>query len=171
MARGLKGRAWLEVAGLWVAAPLGALVLLHGVPASTGLFYFASPLLMSIVPLWGGDTAAIFAGKAFGKHPLAPSISPKKTVEGAIANLVACVAVAWGLGALIDLPIAPSIACGVAAGVFGQAGDLFESALKRRAEVKDSGALLPGHGGLLDRIDSILFTAVPVLCILWYWPG
>jgi phosphatidate cytidylyltransferase len=125
---------------------------------------------MSIVPLWGGDTAAIFVGRWIGKHPLAPSISPQKTIEGGVANLLACVLVAVVLGALLAISWPASLACGLVAGVFGQAGDLFESALKRRAGLKDSGALLPGHGGLLDRIDSILFTATPVLAILSYTP-
>ena len=127
-------------------------------------------MLLAIVPLWAGDTAAMFAGKAFGKHPLAPKISPKKTLEGGVANLVACMLTAWVLGAWLQIPVVPSLLCGIAAGVFGQLGDLFESWVKRRADLKDSGTLLPGHGGIMDRIDSILFTAPVVSMILLFWP-
>jgi len=121
---------------------------------------------MAIVPLWGGDTAGIFVGKAFGRRLLAPKISPKKTVEGAIANLFACPLVSIPLGLAIGLSWEAGAACGLAAGTFGQLGDLFESYVKRQAGVKDSGSLLPGHGGLLDRVDSLLFTAPIVFAIL-----
>ena len=125
-----------------------------------------SPALMALVPVWAGDIAAIFAGKAFGRHPLAPKVSPKKTVEGSVANLLAAVLAAWLLGRLLGLPNVRSLGAGVAVGILGQAGDLFESWLKRRAGVKDSGTLLPGHGGVLDRIDSVLFAAPAVAVIL-----
>ncbi len=152
---------------LWVAAPLASILYLSPPGPENQIFRWELPALLAILPLWGGDTAAIFAGKAFGKHLLAPAISPKKTVEGAIANLLACVLVAWGLGMLINMPTLPSVLCGLAAGTFGQAGDLFESYVKRKAGLKDSGTLLPGHGGLMDRIDSILFTAPVVALIVW----
>jgi phosphatidate cytidylyltransferase len=150
----------------WLIGPLLALFALHQSVGEREVWIFASPVLMAVVPLWAGDTAAIFAGKAFGKHKLAPKISPKKTVEGGVANLIACVLAAWGLGVWLKIPLAHSLACGFAAGVFGQMGDLFESWLKRRVDLKDSGTLLPGHGGILDRIDSILFTAPLVALIL-----
>ena len=121
---------------------------------------------MALVPVWAGDIAAIFAGRAFGKRLLMPKVSPKKTVEGSIANLAAAVLTAWLLGRLLGLPDARSLGAGLAAGTLGQAGDLFESWLKRRAGVKDSGTLLPGHGGVLDRIDSVLFAAPAVALIL-----
>ncbi|MEZ0326011.1 MAG: phosphatidate cytidylyltransferase, partial [Fimbriimonas sp.] len=106
-----KESKMMSLALFWVAAPLIALVQLRnaGTLHSTEFFVWKVPALLAIVPLWGGDTAAIFAGKAFGKHLLAPSISPKKTWEGAIANLLACVLVAWGLGALIDVATVPSL--------------------------------------------------------------
>jgi phosphatidate cytidylyltransferase len=162
-----KAKWLLPFTILWVAAPLAAIVFLAKVPAGNDLFHFRVPALLAILPLWGGDTAAIFAGKAFGKHLLAPTISPKKTVEGSIANLIACVLVAWGLGPLLGATLEVSLLSGFVAGTMGQAGDLFESYVKRKAGVKDSGTLLPGHGGLMDRIDSILFTAPGVALILW----
>jgi len=158
--------------GAWLVGPVYALFILHQSsphPVS-GLWGFASPVLLAVVPLWGGDTAAIFAGKAFGKHPMAPSISPKKTWEGGTANLLACVAVAVPLAHWIGYSVLVGAGCGLAAGILGQAGDLFESWLKRQAGVKDSGVLLPGHGGVLDRIDSILFTAPFVALIVAFAP-
>lgn len=150
----------------WVAGPLLSLVFLHRLGVRETTWSFANPVLLAIVPLWGGDTAAIFAGKAFGKHPLAPRISPKKTWEGGIANLIACVLVAVPLAQSVGQSLPVGIGSGLAAGILGQAGDLFESSLKRKAGVKDSGTLLPGHGGIMDRIDSILFTAPAVAAIV-----
>jgi phosphatidate cytidylyltransferase len=132
---------------------------------SFGPFRWDAPVLIALLPLWAGDSAAIFAGKAFGKHPLAPSISPKKTWEGGIANFLACVLTAYGVGQWIGLPVPHSLAIGASTGILGQVGDLFESWLKRKAGVKDSGTILPGHGGFLDRLDSLLFTAIPAVLI------
>ena len=113
---------------------------------------------------WVGDTGAFYVGRKFGRHKLAPSISPGKSWEGAAASVVT--GVAFGM---IYLPLTirgtSLLAAGLlalAANAAGQVGDLAESALKRGAGVKDSGNLLPGHGGLLDRVDSTMF-ALPVL--------
>ncbi|MEJ5170950.1 MAG: phosphatidate cytidylyltransferase, partial [Fimbriimonadales bacterium] len=110
---------------------------------------------------------AMLVGRRWGRRKLAPTVSPGKTWEGASANLLA----ATGVGILSSLwfgvPLAAGAACGLACGTLGQAGDLFESWLKRRAGVKDSGTLLPGHGGVLDRIDALLFSAWPVVASLW----
>lgn len=167
-------RWYLEVlTSGWVAGPILGIVGLHLLSSgpTPPWFKLEMPLLLAIVPLWAGDTAAIFAGKTFGKHKLAPTISPKKTVEGGIANLIACVLAAWGLGAWLKFPLPVSLVCGFAAGILGQMGDLFESWIKRRADLKDSGTLLPGHGGILDRVDSILFTAPVVAALLIFWPN
>ncbi|MCF7809617.1 phosphatidate cytidylyltransferase [bacterium] len=114
--------------------------------------------------IWICDTAAYFGGKALGKHKLAPTISPNKTVEGFLFGFAGSVifSLAWWKVGLIELDV--SIILAIAAGLFGQVGDLAESALKREAKVKDSSALLPGHGGILDRFDSLLFTA-PVVAM------
>ena len=123
------------------------------------------PLLMTAaIPIWCGDTAAIFVGKAFGKHKLAPKISPGKTWEGLIGGIVA----AAGFAALAtfwffpELPYQLSIPLGIAMAVVGVLGDLAESAMKRGSNTKDAASILPGHGGLLDRMDSLLFNA-PIL--------
>jgi phosphatidate cytidylyltransferase len=108
---------------------------------------------------WAGETAAYVVGSRFGRYKLAPSISPAKTVEGAVAQVVVSVAV----GALVsgwflrDRPLLLGVVGGLLLGVIGQCGDLAESVLKRSAHTKDSGGLIPGHGGLLDRLDSLLF--------------
>lgn len=155
-------------AGLWVTAPLMLLVIAHALTQHDKVWEIRNPVLYAIVPLWIGDSMAIFAGKAFGKTPLAPTISPKKTVEGGVANLLGCLAGGFLVGWWTKQPIYIGLLSGIAAGLLGQAGDLFESWVKRRADVKDSGTLLPGHGGILDRIDSILFTAPAVTWILLF---
>lgn len=114
--------------------------------------------------VWASDTAAYYVGRLLGRHPLAPAVSPRKTVEGAVgglagALLAAFVARAWFMN---RLDVADCAILGVALGVVGMAGDLVESMLKRGAGVKDSARLVPGHGGLLDRVDSLLYAA-PVL--------
>jgi len=150
---------YTPIALFWVVGPLMALLTLHQAVASEHLWEVRNPVLLAILPLWAGDIAAIFAGRAWGRHPLAPKISPKKTWEGGIANFVAATAVAVPLGLWLGLDVIRAVLCGAAAGILGQAGDLFESYVKRKAGLKDSGTLLPGHGGIMDRIDSILFTA------------
>ncbi len=170
--RSQRESAFALVASGWIAGPLAALIRLHQLDVDTSsMWRFATPVLLAMVPLWAGDSAAIFAGKAFGKHKLWPALSPKKTWEGAAANFIACVATAIPLGMWIGYSWIVGMLCGIAAGILGQYGDLFESWVKRQAGLKDSGSLLPGHGGILDRIDSLLFTAPAVALILWLWPG
>lgn len=161
------GKAWaVEVASLWCSAPLLLLVLSHHETASAGLWRWDSPVLLVLLPLWAGDTAGLFVGRRWGKRLFAPNISPKKTVAGAWGNLCFCVAVALGLSFPLKLPLELALVCGLAAGVLGQIGDLFQSAWKRKVQVKDSGSLLPGHGGILDRLDSTYFAAPAILSLL-----
>ena len=117
-------------------------------------------LLFFVLALnWIGDTAAYYAGRAFGRHHLAPVISPKKTWEGASASVLSSVILGiFYLGYFArDIPLWEVILIAVVGNMAGQFGDLVESAIKRGARVKDSGTLLPGHGGMLDRVDSSLF--------------
>ncbi|MBF0644827.1 phosphatidate cytidylyltransferase [Desulfuromonas acetoxidans] len=116
------------------------------------------------------DSCAYFVGTAVGRHRLYPQISPKKSIEGALGGFVgsilsAMVVIPW---LIPDTSVASAVVVGAVVGVFGQLGDLFESMVKRSAEVKDSGTLFPGHGGMLDRLDSLLF-AFPCVyfCLLW----
>jgi phosphatidate cytidylyltransferase len=116
-------------------------------------------LLLGLLVVWISDTAQFYVGSTFGRRRLAPTISPKKSVEGALGGFVAGVAAMVGFG-LVWLPLVsvPVLAAaGAALVALGIAGDLFESLLKRSANVKDSSALIPGHGGVLDRIDALLF--------------
>jgi phosphatidate cytidylyltransferase len=118
-------------------------------------------LLLLFLVVWLGDTGAYFAGRALGRHKLYPAVSPKKTVEGAVGGLAGSVAGAF-IARLWLLPAMTPAECVVlgAAGAFlEQVGDLCESLLKRSAGVKDSGSVLPGHGGMLDRVDGVLFAA------------
>ncbi|MBI5267144.1 MAG: phosphatidate cytidylyltransferase [candidate division Zixibacteria bacterium] len=121
-------------------------------------------LLLLFGLLWLGDTAAMFIGKAFGKHKLAPGVSPNKTVEGFIGGILGAVVVAVILGfwRLHMIPMWQLVLIAAVCSVFGQLGDLVESMWKRSLNLKDSSALIPGHGGVLDRFDSLLFAA-PVM--------
>jgi phosphatidate cytidylyltransferase len=121
-------------------------------------------IFLMLAVIWAGDTFALIVGKALGKHLFAPALSPKKTWEGAVAGLLGGVAVAAVIRYffLPDLPTAHVIAVSFLLCIFGQLGDLAESMLKRAAAIKDSSNLIPGHGGVLDRMDSLLF-AIPVL--------
>lgn len=127
-----------------------------------------SLVILLFLVVWAGDIFAYIVGRAVGRIPMARRISPKKTVEGAIAGLAGGVLAAWGFSYWFwqtDDQKTVILIAGVVA-VAGQAGDLVESALKRAANLKDSGTILPGHGGLLDRIDSLLFAA-PTLWLVW----
>jgi phosphatidate cytidylyltransferase len=120
-------------------------------------------VLLLCAVIMGSDTTAFFVGHALGRHRLAPRISPGKTVEGTLGGLVGGVAAALGVRALgLALPLADTVLLGVGVAAAGVLGDLVESLFKRWAGVKDSGRLFPGHGGVLDRLDSLLFGA-PVL--------
>jgi phosphatidate cytidylyltransferase len=121
-------------------------------------------MLILFFTVWAGDTLALVFGKTMGRHPFAPLLSPKKTNEGSIAGLLGGMAVAAALQYFFfqDLPLRHVLAASIILGFFGQLGDLAESMLKRAAEIKDSSQLIPGHGGVLDRMDSLLF-AFPVL--------
>ena len=127
-------------------------------------------VLFALMVIWIGDSAAFLIGRLVGRHKLAPRISPNKTWEGAAASLIASLLLALAAGLWFagtnfwwePLPLAAAL------NVAGQFGDLAESALKRNAGAKDSSQLIPGHGGVLDRIDALLFAA-PVLWYYWLW--
>jgi phosphatidate cytidylyltransferase len=146
--------------------------------ASFGVFYvggLAAPLailqrdaiqgrawvLLAVAVTFGNDTGAYFAGRALGRHKLYPAVSPAKTVEGAVGGLVAALAIMLGVRATLSpwLTVADCLWVALPASVLGPIGDLVESLIKRSAGVKDSGRLIPGHGGMLDRIDALLFVA------------
>lgn len=123
--------------------------------------------------IWAGDACAYFVGRSLGRHRLFPQISPKKTLEGSLGGLAGSMLLTWILGTWWHTSnMGIVMLLGGLAAVAGQVGDLAESALKRSADVKDSGELLPGHGGLLDRIDSLIFAAPVVwlaLAVMHFW--
>jgi phosphatidate cytidylyltransferase len=125
-------------------------------------------VIFTLVLVWAGDMLAYFVGKGLGRVPMAPALSPKKTWEGAVGNVVASLLVAVVFARWMQMEAAVPLVIAAVANIAGQAGDLIESAYKRGAAVKDSGALLPGHGGMLDRIDSLILAA-PVVWILYQW--
>lgn len=169
----------------YIALPLGMLVQLRQQWA--GAFY----LLYLLLVVWAGDIFAYFVGKSIGRHLMSPRISPKKTWEGAAASVIASVATGWllfryalpissallragliqrrdGLFGLEQPSMGPVIVLTIVLNIAAQLGDLVESLIKRGAGVKDSGAILPGHGGMFDRIDALLFAA-PVLWFYTAW--
>ena len=121
-------------------------------------------ILLLVSVTWLGETAAYLVGSSVGRHQLAPTLSPRKTVEGALAQLVMSVLAALGARATFfpALSLESALVVGLLLGVVGQAGDLIESAIKRSVGTKDTGQLIPGHGGMLDRVDSLLVNT-PVL--------
>jgi phosphatidate cytidylyltransferase len=166
----------------YIALPMGMLVQLRQQWA--GAFY----LLYLLLVVWAGDIFAYFVGKTIGRHLMSPRISPKKTWEGTAASVIASVAVGWllfnyslpissallraglidrrdGLFGLERPAMGPVIILTIVLNIAAQLGDLVESLIKRGANVKDSGGILPGHGGMLDRIDALLFAAP----VLWYY--
>lgn len=140
------------------------------VPPALALAWLpAREVLAVLVLVWIADTAAYFCGRAWGRRKLAPSISPGKTWEGAAGGVGGALAYAIILAAFTArLAWAPALAAAAALAVISIVGDLFESAAKRQAGVKDSGALLPGHGGILDRIDSAT-AALPLAALMLPW--
>jgi len=182
LSSGYPAAAAAVFAFTYIALPLGMLVELRQQWA--GAFY----LLYLLLVVWAGDIFAYFVGRSMGRHRMASRISPNKTWEGAAASLVASVVVGWllfhnalplseallragligrkdGLFGLAQPAMAPVIVLTLILNVAAQLGDLVESLIKRGAGVKDSGAILPGHGGMLDRIDALLFAAP----VLWYY--
>jgi phosphatidate cytidylyltransferase len=166
----------------YIALPLGCLVQIR--EQASGAFL----LLYLLLLVWAGDIFAYFVGRSLGRHLMSPRVSPKKTWEGALASMIASVGVGMllynyalpisttllnarliekkdGLFALEKAPLWPIILLSAAINIAAQLGDLVESLIKRGAGVKDSGTILPGHGGMLDRVDALLFAAP----LLWYY--
>lgn len=147
---------------LYVSMPMSLLNSL----AFHGENYRPGYVFLLILFVWAADTGAYFAGKNFGKHKLAPSISPAKTWEGWAGGAALTLATGWAAGYFLpDIPLSHRLVAAGVVAVFGPLGDLAESMLKRSAGVKDSGTFLPGHGGLLDRFDAFLLV-LPVLALL-----
>jgi len=128
-------------------------------------------VLFVLAASWCCDSAAYFVGRSLGRRPLAPRVSPKKTVEGFFGGVAGAMVGAAAVAGALGWPAHHALALGLLTGVVGQAGDLANSLLKREAQVKDYGALFPGHGGVLDRFDSMLFNAPLVFYYVHYIIG
>ena len=148
---------------LFIALPFSYLVRLNEIER-TG----RQLVLFTLCLVWAGDMLAYFVGRGFGRVPMAPALSPKKTWEGALGNILGSLLVAVVFARWMQMDVVTLMVIAGLATIAGQMGDLIESAYKRGAAVKDSGGLLPGHGGMLDRIDSLILAA-PVVWILYQW--
>jgi len=160
------GWAWTIAGILYVGWLLSYFVALRGLDDGRNWVFFA------LFATFGSDTAAFFIGRALGRHHLVPSISPGKTWEGAIGGIFGAIMISllFTLPTPLGLPLSywQAILLGLLVSIFGQLGDLVESLLKRNMGVKDSGKLLPGHGGFLDRIDSIVFAGIVIYYyVIW----
>lgn len=155
--------AWIVLGAAYAGGLLSFGSLLRALPDGRQLIYFL------VCTTWTGDTGAYYIGRRFGRRPLAPRISPKKTVEGALGGAGASVMVALAGSVWVwpRLPWAPAAGAALLLAVAGILGDLSESAVKRGAAAKDSGALIPGHGGALDRLDSVLFACPVLYALVW----
>jgi phosphatidate cytidylyltransferase len=171
----LAASALTVFGALFIGGTLAFAVFLRGMPvpshAAAATWVGPALLVFPLVLTWTSDTAAYFGGRTFGRHKLIPTVSPAKTVEGAVAGVLGTVAMGALYGYVVfsqwlGLPagVVEGAAIGLVVSPVAQLGDLAESLFKREAGVKDSGALLPGHGGLLDRFDSLFFS-IPVT----YW--
>ena len=150
----LSAAATAAFAMLYLAVPLGSLVALR-------MAHGRETLLLLLATVMVSDIAQYYGGRLVGRRPLAPMISPNKTAEGAVCGLVAGTLVMWGGGTwwLSDVAAGSRVLLGTTVAALGVAGDLFESAVKRNANVKDASQVIPGHGGMLDRLDALLFAA------------
>ncbi len=166
---GLIEAAVTVLGTLYVSLPFSHLLLLRFteanqyIPTALGsLAAGAAYLWLAFVGTWASDTLAYFVGSTLGRHKLCPAISPGKTYEGAAGGLIGSTLGVTAMGMLFGLPVMHTLILGLLVGIVAPLGDLTESALKRFAGVKDSGSLLPGHGGVLDRFDAVMF-ATPVV--------
>jgi phosphatidate cytidylyltransferase len=159
----VSGAAAGSFAMLYIGVPLGALVSIH-------VFGGRGAVVLLVATIVISDTAQYYSGRAFGRHPLASRLSPKKTIEGAVGGFVVAPLFLHFAGPYL-IPVATPLMIaplGLALVACGIAGDLFESMIKRAADLKDSSALIPGHGGVLDRIDALLFATPPFyLFVRW----
>lgn len=178
--RGVDGRPLAAVAStvlgvLYVAVPLSYAYALRAFDYAVGTAAGTAVVLLPVLGTWASDIGAYFAGRLFGRRKLIPSVSPGKTVAGAVGALVVTAVVATLYTRYVLVPYAQlgfgpgrALGFGLAVSVAAQLGDLVESMLKREAGVKDSSHLIPGHGGVLDRVDSLLFV-LPLSYLLLGW--
>jgi len=148
---------------LFIALPLSYLVRMNEIPIVGRML-----VLFTLCLIWAGDILAYFVGRGLGRVPMAPELSPKKTWEGALGNLFASLLVGVFFARWMQIDIPNMMLVAGLGNIAGQMGDLIESAFKRGASVKDSGSIVPGHGGMYDRIDSLILAA-PVVWAAYQW--
>lgn len=166
-----RRRTWILGGVAYIAVPCAAMIWLRGSAAGAGGFGVVLWLMLTV---WGTDIAAYAVGRTIGGPKLAPAISPGKTWSGLAGGMAGAGAVSAGVIAWFGFgadAILLGVALGAATAVVAQAGDLFESGVKRRFGAKDSGSLIPGHGGVLDRLDGLLAAAPATAAVLWFWGG
>ncbi len=129
------------------------------------------PALLVISVVWAADSVAYFVGLGAGRHKLLPRVSPNKSLEGAVAGILGGIAAGVVFGGIARFPLSMAGTVGALCAIASVCGDLWESAIKREVGVKDSGWVLPGHGGMLDRFDGLLFAAVTGYTVMRWWPG
>jgi len=151
----------ISFGALYIGLPMALLFSLREGAGGLGLF------LTVLAITWGYDIGAYFAGLYLGRRPISPRLSPKKSWEGVAGGLCLSTVAGTAVGAAVGLGGGTAALLGLVGGVAGQLGDLFESGLKRWAQVKDSGKLLPGHGGILDRVDGLLLVSLVVYLAQW----
>jgi phosphatidate cytidylyltransferase len=158
----------IAIAPLMVGVPLTLLAIVRRDAGADG----PSLVVLALAFAWAADTGGYFAGRYLGKHALYAAVSPKKTIEGAIGGIAASLLFALVYRAVLlpSRPLVEIVVLTIVATVLGQAGDLGESLFKRSVGVKDSGAIVPGHGGILDRVDALLLTSTTVFLYTLWWP-
>lgn len=165
-AAGERSRLWIALGLIWFGVPCGALIWLR--QAETGGL---AAVLWTLLMIWAADTGAYFAGKTIGGPKLAPKVSPNKTWAGLLGGMLGAAGISVAFALLVDgQALALAAVSAAVLAPWSQVGDLAESAIKRHVGVKDSGALIPGHGGIFDRVDALLFTAPVVALMAAFWP-
>jgi phosphatidate cytidylyltransferase len=168
-------RSWSQSFTRWALAVAGSLYLGFLLSYYVALYFLHQPdpnhlgfgiVIFTLGAVFAGDTAAMIAGSRLGRHPFFPAISPKKTVEGAVAEVIASALVFAIFAPLVNIWLPHNLILGLLIGIVAQVGDLAESQIKRTAGVKDTSHLIPGHGGILDRIDSVLLVGAVVFYYL-----
>ncbi len=169
--RGLADSGVTLLGAVYVGYLFSYVIRLRDLPSGPGHPAGPLPALLVIGSVWAADSAAYFVGNRWGRHKLLPLVSPNKSLEGAGAAVLAGGAGGALLGWVFGLSLVMAVVVGALCAIASVCGDLWESAIKREVGVKDAGWVLPGHGGVLDRFDGLLFAAVTGYVIIRWWPG
>ena len=169
--RGLANAGVTLLGALYVGYLFSFVVRLRGLPVGPDGVPTPLPALLVISVVWAADSVAYFVGLGVGRHKLLPRVSPNKSLEGAVAGILGGIAAGVLFGWAARFPLSMAGTVGALCAIASVCGDLWESAIKREVGVKDAGWVLPGHGGILDRFDGLLFAAVTGYTVMRWWPG